>query len=249
MEVALYPFEYMRITERHDEGNHLPHWKPNTNYSDKPWDEACRDSKKSYFVPWNDFQIVDKLGNQKEGCTVRLISCNKLKMPYKNDPDYLELTLTHMDEDNFKKVSVGQILKKGSKILMEGTSGQASGNHFHVTANTGKYYGFKKNTNGKWVFAYQKSLLPNEAFYVDTTKTTVINAKKYTFVGVNYSKGMEGAEVSNINNFLAYNTSGRYYGDYSTEATKVFQKQEKIKVTGEVNLETFTRMLDKGANL
>lgn len=249
MELALYPFKTMRITQRHDEGNHIPHWKPFKICSDKPFDEALEDGKRGYFHPFNDFKIEEKLGTQETGFSVRLISCEKLKLPKRRELEYLKLTLTHLNKDDFDKLKVGQIIHKNEEIIREGSSGHATGNHFHITANVGKYYGFKKNSNGKWVFAYQKSLLPPEAFYVDTNKTTIINAKKYIFVGVNYYKGMEGAEVGNINNFLAYNTSGRYYGDYSTEAIKVFQKQEKLKVTGEVNLETFTKMLDKGANL
>lgn len=252
MEVALYPFQYMRITQRHDEGNHIPHWKPTPKplYSDKPWDEACKDGGKSYFTPFNDFKIIEKLGNQKTGCSVRLESVNKLKIPFQKDPIKLEITLTHMNEDNFKKVKVGEILKKGSKILMEGTSGSATGNHFHCTANIGAYTGFIRNSNGKYVFAYKKSLLPNEAFYVDTTKTEILNSKKYSFIGVNYKKGMEGNEVGNINNFLAEKIKGKLYGNYSLESIKVFQEQEKLKKTnGEVNLETFEKLLDKGANL
>ena len=54
MEYAIYPFEEMKITQRHDQGNHRPHWDGSTDYSDKPWDEACKDSGTRYFVPGND---------------------------------------------------------------------------------------------------------------------------------------------------------------------------------------------------
>ena len=86
-----------------------------------------------------------------------------------------------MNEDNLKKVHVGQIIHKNEKILLEGTDGLSTGNHFHCTANIGKYYGFKKNANGKWCFVYEKSLTPPEAFYVDTSFTNILNPKGYTF--------------------------------------------------------------------
>ena len=248
-EIALYPFEYMRITQRHDEGNHLAHWKPTTNYSDKPWDEACQDGGRSYFVPQNDFKVEEKFGSQASGYSVRLASLFKLKMPYKDEPDILYLTLTHLNNDDYSKIQVGQIIHKGEKIIREGTSGQASGNHFHVTANTGKYYGCKQNSNGKWVFCYKKSLLPNEAFYVDTTKTIIINAKKYDFIGVNYKKYMQGKEVIKINDYLSKQILGEFYGDYSETNIKEYQRKKGIKVTGEVNIETFESLLYDGAKL
>ena len=252
MEVSLYPFEYMRITQRHDEGNHLAHWSPTPRplYSDKPFDEACKDSGKSYFTPFNDYKVIEKMGTQKSGYSVRLESVNLLKIPFQKDPVRLEITLTHMNKDSMDKIKEGDILKKGTKVLMEGTSGSASGNHFHVTVNMGLYDGFRKNSNNKWVFAYQKSLLPDEAFYVDTTKTEILNSKKYNFIGVNYSKGMRCQEISNIDDFLATKVRGDVYGDYTLECIKVFQKKENLKVTsGEVNLETFEKLLDKGAKL
>ena len=43
MEYAVYPFDYMRITQRHDQGNHTAHWNPFKDYADNPWDEACQD--------------------------------------------------------------------------------------------------------------------------------------------------------------------------------------------------------------
>ena len=181
-EYAIYPFKFMNITQRHDQGNHLPHWKDSTNYSDKPWDEACEDSGRSYFAPQNDFIVEDVLGiNSNVTNSVRLKSINKLYIPYKKDQDYLYLTLTHMNEDNLKQISKGQIIKKGSTILLEGKDGIATGNHFHITANLGKYYGLLQNSNGSWCYTYDKSLLPNEAFYADTNYTILINTAGYKF--------------------------------------------------------------------
>lgn len=184
-EYAIYPFKVMNISQNWNQGNHIPHWKYSKDYSDKPWDEALKDSGREYFIPQNDFIIeeVIGLGNTTTN-SVRLKSVNKLYMPYKSDSDYLYLTLTHMNEDNLKQVSKGQILKKGSMILLEGNDGFATGNHFHITANLGKYYGLLKNSNGAWCYTYEKSLLPEEAFYVDRSFTNIIDSKGSIFTDV-----------------------------------------------------------------
>lgn len=91
-EYAIYPFEDLRITQRHDEGNHTYHHTPNANYSDKPWDEACLDGDRQYFVPQNDFVIEEILGlGTNTTNSVRLKSVNKLFIPYKETPEYLYL--------------------------------------------------------------------------------------------------------------------------------------------------------------
>lgn len=173
-EYAIYPFRVMNITQNYNQGNHVPHWKNVTNYSDKPWDEACIDSGRSYFEPQNDFIIEEVIGiNSTPTNTVRLKSVKKLYIPFKEEPEFLYLTLTHMNEDNLRQVAKGQILKAGSKVLLEGTDGYATGNHFHITANIGKYYGLKQNNNEKWCYTYEKSLLPEEAFYIDSSYTTI----------------------------------------------------------------------------
>lgn len=200
-EYAVYPFEHMNITQRYNQGNHIPHWKGSKNYSDKPWDEACKDSGRSYFVPQNDFKVeeVIGLGNNVTN-TVRLISVNKLTMP-NGKTDYLKLTLTHMEENNLRQVKKGQILKKGTKLLLEGKDGVATGNHFHITANTGKYYGLLKNSNGSWCYTYAKSLLPEQAFYLDSKFTKVVNKNGITFknkpvITVNYYKKVSSKYTS-----------------------------------------------------
>lgn len=181
-EYAIYPFSVMNISQNYNQGNHVPHWQGSKNYSDKPWDEACGDSGRSYFEPQNDFVIEEVLGiNSSITNTVRLKSVNKLYIPFKEEAAYLYLTLTHMNEDNLKQVKVGQVLTKGSKVLLEGTDGNATGNHFHITANLGNYHGLKENSNGKWCYTYDKSLLPQEAFYVDTAFTFVKNSQGSVF--------------------------------------------------------------------
>jgi len=179
-EYAIYPFEYMRITQRHDEGNHLAHWQPFKGCSDKPFDEATQDGGRGYFVPKNDYKIVEKHGNQKDGYSVRLETTDKVYIPYQEEPVILEVTLTHINKDDMDKVKVGQVIHKNEKILREGTSGNASGNHFHCTANIGKYYGFMQNGNKKYCFVYEKSLTPVEAFYVDSS-VKILDSKGYAF--------------------------------------------------------------------
>ena len=186
-EYAIYPMKSLKISQRHDEGNHVPHWKNSKNYSDKPWDEAGKDSGQDVFSPMNDFKIIKILGlNSSTTNTIILQSVNKLYMPYKEEADYLFLTLTHINENDLKNLKVGQIIKKGeqNQFIREGTDGYATGNHFHITVNLGKYYGLLQNSNGSWVFTYEKSLLPNEAFYIDTSHTIIYNAKNYQFRNV-----------------------------------------------------------------
>lgn len=254
MEYSIYPFKYMRISQRHDEGNHKAHNIPFKNYSDKPWDEACKDSGRSYFEPQNDFKIVEILGlNTSTTNSVRLESVNKLKIPYKEEPVILELTLTHMNEDNLRQVHVGQILGKGSKILLEGTDGVATGNHFHVTANIGGYYGFKKNSNNKWCFVYEKSLTPPEAFYINDS-IDIINANGYKFQEVPnflpskgyFSKGDSGSNVSKICDYFSNLVKGDYYGDYLESCVKVFQKQNNLESDGSIGKITLSKMKEKG---
>lgn len=179
-EYAIYPFEYMRITQRHDEENHLAHWQPTANYSDKPIDEACEDGGRGYFVPKNDYKVVEKLGNQTNGYSIRLETTNKVYIPYQDTPVILEPTLTHLNYDDWSKLSKGQIIKAGQKLIREGTSGLAKGKHLHCTFNIGKYYFMKENSNKKWVFCYEKSLTPVEAFYVDSS-VKILDSKGYAF--------------------------------------------------------------------
>ena len=222
MEYANYPFDYMGISQRHDEGNHLPHWNPFKDYADKPWDEACQDKGRSYFIPQNDY-IIDEV--IMTSYSVRLTSVNKVKIPYKNEPDYLHLTLTHMEIEDLQKLKAGQIIKKGTKLMLEGDEGGAYGYHFHCTANLGKYYGIKKNSNDKYVFVYDKSLLPDEAFYVDKSFTNIVDNRRYNF---------KNTPIENKEN------------DYFKASVKVFQNHNKLDETGIIDSKTYNKLKEQG---
>ena len=252
LEYSIYPFDYMRITQRHDEGNHLPHWNPFKGCSDKPFDEATEDGGRGYFVPKNNYKVVEKLGSQTSGYSVRLETAYKVKIPLKDEAVIVEITLTHLNYDDWSKLYKGQIIHKNEKIIREGTSGQASGNHLHCTANIGKYYGFKKNGNGKWCFVYEKSLTPEEAFYVDSS-VKILNAKGYNFKQVPFlpargwfTKGDSGTNVEKIDLWFADKVKGNYYGDYSVAVVKEFQRQNGLEQDGNIGEKTLSKMEEQG---
>lgn len=248
MEYAIYPFNYIRITQRHDEGNHLAHWNPFRDYADKPWDEGVKDSGRSYFMPQNDYIVEEII---ETSWSIRLRTLNKVKTPYKDEPDYLKLTLTHIEKAELEKVKVGQILKKGSRYLLEGKGG-AGAYHFHITANFGNYYGIKKNANGKYCFVYDKSLLPDEAFYVDPSFTTIINAKGYNFkqVPLLFKKGDSGSDIEKICDFLSNFVKGNYYGDYCEACVTVYKKQNGLPGDGKtIDSQTLEEMKKDGLKI
>jgi hypothetical protein len=249
MEYAIYPFDYMRITQRHDQGNHLAHWNPFKDYADKPWDEACKDGGRSYFIPQNDY-VIDAviIGNR----SLILSTTEKVKIPYQEEPVILHITLTHMKEEDLRKLKVGQIVKKGTKLILEGDEGGAYGYHFHCTANIGNYYGIKQNSNGKWCFVYDKSLLPNEAFYVDPNFTHIINSNGYTFqyLPVLMQKGDTGEDIEKICDFLSNKVKGNYYGDYCEACVAVYKKQHGISGDGStIDSQTLESMKKEGLNV
>ena len=248
MEYAIYPFDYMRITQRHDEGNHLAHWNPFKDYADKPWDEAVKDGGRQFFIPQNDY-IVDEI--ILSSYSVRLTTKNKVITPYKNDPDYLHITLTHIEQNDLKKLKVGQIIHKGEKLILEGKGG-ASAYHFHITANFGKYYGIKLNSNGKYCFVYDKSLLPDEAFFIDPTFTKIINARNYNFKALPMimKKGDSGEDIEKVCDFLSNFVKGNYYGDYCEANVAVYKKQHGIPGDGSmIDNQTLEAMKKDGLKL
>lgn len=224
MEYSNYPFDYMRITQRHDEGNHKAHNDPFKDYADKPWDEAVKDGGRSYFIPQNDF-IIDEI--IIDSYSIRLTTKNKVTIPYQKEPVYLHLTLTHIEQEDLKQLKVGELIPKGSKLILEGKGG-ASAYHFHITANLGNYYGIKLNANGKYCFVYDKSLLPSEAFYVNESFTNLLDNRRYTF---------------EVTPKLSKET------DYFKASVKIFQLHNNLESTGIIDSKTLSKLKEQGLAL
>ena len=187
MEYAVYPLRDIKISQKHDEGNHIPHWAPEGQVdSDKPWDEASTDSGRSAFCSPNAYKIVEVMGVDPSPWdnTVRLETVNPVKIPYCEEPVILEVTLTHINEDNLRQLYVGQIINPYEEVIFEGNDGQATGNHFHMTANIGQYYGCLENANHKWCFVYDKALTPPEAFYIDPYFNRILDTRGYEFQAI-----------------------------------------------------------------
>lgn len=264
---STYPFKFMNITQRHDEGNHKAHNYPFIDCSDKPWDEACKDSGRSAFIPFTNMKVkkIFGKGNTVYTNSVILETIKAVKIPYRKEPCKLYITLTHMLESDLKKINEGDIIYEGQELLYEGTDGVASGNHFHITANIGKYYGFKKNANGKWCYVFERSLLPNEAFYIDFNKTKIINSNHYTFTKVpkedtflpprGYFKfGDKSENISKISDFMyknfpSYTSSkarGEYFGKYLLESIVEFQKRTGLVPDGNIGKLTLNMLVKYG---
>lgn len=270
MEYAKYPFKNMKISQNWNEGNHVPHWKNSKNYSDKPWDEACKDAGQECFAPLNDFEIIRIYGlNSNVTNTVMLKSRNKLMLPYGVE-DYLYLTLTHINESDLKCLKVGEIIKAGTinQHIKEGTDGKATGNHFHITANIGKYYGILQNSNGAWCYVFDKSLIPEEAFYVETSHTNVIKTSGSVFKETPkqppvsdffgekgyFGLGDNHENIGKIASFMYKTfpkytdkrTLGTYYGKYLMSSIKEFQKRTNLEADGNTGPKTLAKLVEYG---
>ena len=182
---ATYPCSYMKILQSPfalTSGNSNSHYyysDASANYHDYPIDEACEDKTRSWFYcPCDEMEIkrIYGVGNSSKTNTIWLRSTSKVKMPC--GEDYLVLMIMHPEDDDLKVLSVGQKFERGEKIFREGMNGNATGNHFHMSAGKGDLSsnGWRENTNGRWVLtATNGTIEPQDAFYVDKDFTTENN--------------------------------------------------------------------------
>jgi murein DD-endopeptidase MepM/ murein hydrolase activator NlpD len=139
LEKAIFGMETLRITQGY-----------NNNYSHKgrlALDIAGRDGGQEWFkAPFDGYikRIYTTSGN-----VVWLESKDKVKYADGTE-DYMTIMLIHMN--NVSSLKVGQFIKKGTAFYLEGTSGNATGNHIHLEVGKGKFTGtgWYKNKYGKW---------------------------------------------------------------------------------------------------
>jgi hypothetical protein len=113
--------------------------------------------------------------------TVWLTSTEKCDFP-DGTRDYLTVSATHPNDDDLKKLKLGQIFKRGEKMFREGTDGNATGNHLHLSFGKGKISGngWAKNTKNKWVLTtLSGTFKPEELIFL--SGTTVLKNGGLTF--------------------------------------------------------------------
>ena len=188
MNYLKYPMKNMKITQTYDGGySHFnsSHGTPR----DYPIDEAGKDSGREYFYCPCDEMVVKKIYGIVTGKT----SANGAWLESTSECDFADVTrdyatvkFVHMNDSDFgdDEIYVGKIYKRGEAIGREGTSGNATGNHVHITAGKGKMKGsgWEKNDKGAWVLTTTKGTFkPEELFFVDESFTSVIKSSGLSF--------------------------------------------------------------------
>lgn len=175
-----YPCKVMRITQSYTgKTSHLPHTTGNPK--DYPWDEGCKDGgREAFYCPCDELKIMRLY--TKGTNTIWVQSTSKVVCPNGKEGIFSAL-ITHPNDSDFKKLTVGKKFKRGDLICYEGKDG-ATGNHLHISAGLGALTdnGWTQNSKGKWVLTTEgKTYKPEQLFYIDPEFTKVIDSKGLKF--------------------------------------------------------------------
>ncbi len=121
MNYLTYPCKVMKLTQSHLVGNHRNHsfGKP----WDYPIDECCGDTGRGYFYcPCDEMKIVKIYGVGSGGVnTVWMTSVSPVVMP--KGAAYVTIMVEHAEDEDLKKIKVGQRFKRGEAMFREGKHG------------------------------------------------------------------------------------------------------------------------------
>lgn len=124
LEYAIFPMEYLSITQTSGEGTHLCNWAVDLAGQDTGIDEFYAPFtlrivriQSGYNIVWA--QSVDKVHLANGGL------------------DYVTVLLEH--SNNIDGLYVGQVIPQGQVFYTEGTAGNAVGNHVHCEFGLGEY--------------------------------------------------------------------------------------------------------------
>lgn len=180
----IYPIKTMKISQGYT-GNysHNPHSAGNPK--DYPWDEAGADGGREYcYCPCDKMKVVRVFGVGASGTnTIWLTSTSKVNFA-DGTSDYFTMLITHPNDDDLRKISVGKTYTRGQQICREGTDGRATGNHFHFAAGKGKIKGngWTQNSCKAWVLTTTNGTYkPEQLFYIDKSFTKIVSDKGLKF--------------------------------------------------------------------
>lgn len=140
------------------------------NYRDYPTDLVGKDTGRDWALAPCDMIVLRRY--TKASHSIWLRSVEEVQTPY--GVGYLYMMSEH--QDNKEMGEVGHVYKQGTKMFREGSNGNATGNHLHVsfgfskTKQTAKTMGtgWVKNSKGAWVLHIPKvtNIKIDQAVYV-----------------------------------------------------------------------------------
>lgn len=243
-----YPCKVMRITQTYTgTTSHLPHTTGSPK--DYPWDEGCSGTGRDYcYCPCDEMQVKRIYGVGSGGTNTIWLESTSEVLFADGTEDFCTMLITHPNDEDLKKIKVGQLFRRGEAICREGKDG-ASAYHFHFSAGKGKYYGngWIENSKGKYVLrATEGTYKPEELFFVDKAFTKVMNAKSLAFRELPVEKYVPGtykvtkAAILNVRSGPGTNRSKKKYDELTADAQKKIKKHIGYKANGYVMGMTFS---------
>ncbi len=174
----------LRVTQNW-KGNtsHLYHWYHSTDYADYPIDVAGENGGRDTYYATVDMKVTSIFGIGKGYTnTIWLETVEQVQTP--SGIMKVFISLAHFNDNDIyvSKLKVGDIIKAGNPICMEGTDGTTA-NHLHmICGNADRGSGNKliQNSNGKWV-SNGYCMKPEEIFYIDSDFTKVVSDGDISF--------------------------------------------------------------------
>ena len=182
----VYPTKYMKITQNYEDGNHA--YCSGENPKDYPIDEACEDTDRSWFYcPCDEMKVVRVYTGGVN--TLWMESTSSVVTPSGTYPK-ITIMVMHPEDEDIANLE-GKTFSRGEAMFREGSDGLAPNNdHFHISVGTGAHNG-GANYNGwegpksdgfQWSLTPTGvTLKPEEAFFIDTDFTTIINSNGLSF--------------------------------------------------------------------
>lgn len=177
-----YPTKKMYISQSYN-GSYSHKKYIDGTPKDYPIDESCGGSGRDYFYCPCDEMIVKKIyGVGTNGTnTIWLESTSEVVLA-NNKTSFVTIMVLHPNDDTLKNIKVGDKFKRGQAMFLEGTDGNATGNHFHISVSASKYIsgGWQENNKGAWVIK-GNPIKPEDAFFVDENFTEIFNSRSLNF--------------------------------------------------------------------
>lgn len=179
MQNSIYFGQIMSISQRYDEGNHLPHIMGSV--IDYPIDECYgKGTSGAFYAPF-DCKIVKKASSDTN--QIWITSISPVITP--KFTDYVTILIGHIRQNEYNKLNVGDVFKQKELILHEEKDKLSTGYHNHVTGGRGKILGsgWAKSNKNVWCIATTGgACMPQGLYFIDTSFTRVENNKNIPFV-------------------------------------------------------------------